>query len=100
MITFIKILIIIDFIFAVSFNIIYGFLSPWHRYPVGRHLMSYGAVVTVLLAFQVWGIFIGTITLPFWVLGMGALAVVQLWRLWLVIKAQRAGRSNKIDQAK
>lgn len=83
---FINLLIAVCAIEAIAFVALYA-RSEWHS-PIGRHLMSFGAVLAILLLMRLWARLIGPLPEGLWAGGFTALALVLGWRLILVRKAQ------------
>lgn len=74
---------------TVAFVVVYAVRSPWRSTPVGRLLMSDGLVMVLLLGFNVWGMVVGPLWWPLYLLGLAALNGLAVWRIRLVLRAQR-----------
>jgi hypothetical protein len=86
--TAIIVLVLVCFLESAAFVGLYS-RSAWSSTAMGRHLMSLGAVLTVLFGMVLAGWLVGPLPRILWVAGLGALAGVLGWRIQLLLRAQR-----------
>lgn len=83
------VLIALCFLESGAFVALYARRSAWSSTAMGRHLMAFGAVLTVLFGMVLAGWVIGPLPRALWVVGLAALAAVLGWRIQLLLRAQR-----------
>lgn len=77
---------------ALVFVVAYANLAPWKSTPMGKHVMTFMAVILAVTSLAVISVFFGNewpyrsqIRMVCW----GAVAAVIWMRIWLLIQAQR-----------
>lgn len=92
---------VIGFVLTLVFVILYMVRSNWRASPYGRNLMAFMAALMVLLGMFVAGRVknafcdCGGMPIWSWVLVFGVFDVIILWRVLLLLAAQKAVDSSK-----
>lgn len=85
-------LVVLAYIPAVLFPLIYGLAYPWYRNPVGWSVLNLSVVIPVALSLSMWRAFFGAPADGFRIAVFGWI-VVALWGQLLVLLA--APRMNR-----
>lgn len=83
-------------VLAVAFCVLYHLVAPWWRSELGRHIMTYSAVVAAVLTLSVVRMIGGaSLDTPwFGVLRLvvfGGVPAALLWRIVILLRIQRRG---------
>lgn len=86
------VLVLLAFIPAVLFPLIYGLAYPWYRNIVGWSVLNLSTVIPVALSLSMWRVFVGVPAYGFRVAVYGWI-VVALWgQLGVLLLAPRMNR--------
>lgn len=102
----VELLYLLGTIFAViatasfgTFVVAYGIRVVWRGTQMGRHLMTFMAVLFVILLYVLFIIFIPVPILPRMIIRLlcfGGISVIGWWRVYLLFKTQKDGREGKL----
>lgn len=99
------VLVLLAFVPAVAFPLIYGLMFPWWRNPVGWSMLNLSAVIALSLSLSVWRVFVGSPAPGPLRLVIYGLIVLALWAQLIVLllspwwNRQRLSRQRRPAQS-
>lgn len=82
------VLVVLAFVPAAAFPLIYGLRFPWYRNPVGWSVLNLSIVIALALSLSLWRVLFGAPPVAFR-LAIFGLIVVALWGQLLVLLFSR-----------